>query len=263
MNNNNWIIYIDREKLTKISSKLVGSNEKFILKGKAGKDIPKSPPIITSNITDQKQLLQMIKPAIAAILVMAQEGYCFGSGTGIIVSADGKVLTNRHVIANSTKQIMLRSDNKEPVELVLMGVSEFHDLALLRPASPLADSLPHLTFSASGSVEVLDDVMAVGYPFFNVAEDCQEPIPVTGKIGQDKQQEQIFQLTDCSLNHGCSGGPLFSLITKEMIGVIFAKHRESEGMGYAIKSEVAYKFLEGFGIARPYERFEGESSANR
>ena len=139
-------------------------------------------------------------------------------GSGFVISGDGLVVTNNHVIEGATSVRVLIEGREFPAEI--KGVDEATDLALLK-IDPEGGHLPHLALGDSEDVRVGDWVMAIGSPFRQ--ENSVTVGVVSGKgrqinISQQTSSFENFIQTDAAINFGNSGGPLVNL-AGEVIGI--------------------------------------------
>lgn len=162
-------------------------------------------------------------------------------GSGFIVSPDGYVVTNNHVVAQAEKiEVKLSNDGTYPARLI--GRDEKTDLALLKiDAKGL---LPFVTFGNSDSENVGDWIMAVGNPF---GLGGTVTVGVVSARGRDIDGGSLvdFLQIDAPINRGNSGGPSFNL-KGEVIGVntaIYSPNGGSIGIGFAIPSNLARKVI--------------------
>jgi serine protease Do len=162
-----------------------------------------------------------------------------GLGTGMIMDAQGHILTNHHVAGGATKIEVILSDGRHfPAKLV--GTDPKTDLAVIRISAP--GPLPHVTFGDSDKVEVGEWVVAIGHPRGLDQTVTQGIISAKHRQGiTDPNSYQDFMQTDAAINPGNSGGPLLNL-RGEVIGVNAAIVSESggfEGIGFTIPSKMA------------------------
>ncbi|MEQ1642326.1 MAG: DegQ family serine endoprotease [Pyrinomonadaceae bacterium] len=138
-----------------------------------------------------------------------------GVGSGVIVSADGSILTNHHVVDGATKITVLMSDNKS-YDAKIVGSDQPSDLAVLKIE---AESLPFLTLGNSDSVRVGDIVLAIGNPLGIGQSVTSGIISAKGRrTGLSDGSFEDFLQTDAPINRGNSGGALVSL-NGELIGI--------------------------------------------
>jgi serine protease Do len=162
-----------------------------------------------------------------------------GLGSGMIMDAQGHILTNHHVAGGATKIEVILSDGRHfPAKLV--GTDPKTDLAVIRISAP--GPLPHVTFGDSDQVEVGEWVVAIGHPRGLDQTVTQGIISAKHRQGiTDPNSYQDFLQTDAAINPGNSGGPLLNL-RGEVIGVNAAIASESggfEGIGFTIPSNMA------------------------
>ncbi|MBK6722153.1 MAG: DegQ family serine endoprotease [Acidobacteria bacterium] len=138
-----------------------------------------------------------------------------GVGSGVIVSADGSILTNHHVVDGATKITVLMSDNKS-YEAKIVGSDQPSDLAVLKIE---AENLPFLTLGNSDTVRVGDIVLAIGNPLGIGQSVTSGIISAKGRrTGLSDGSFEDFLQTDAPINRGNSGGALVSL-NGELIGI--------------------------------------------
>jgi serine protease Do len=162
-----------------------------------------------------------------------------GLGTGIIMDAQGHILTNNHVVGGASKINVLLSNGKQyPAELI--GTDPKTDLAVIKVSTK--KPLPHVTFGDSDQVKVGEWVVAIGHPRGLDQTVTQGIISAKHRQGiTDPSSYQDFLQTDAAINPGNSGGPLLNL-QGEVIGVNAAIASQSggfEGIGFAIPSNMA------------------------
>lgn len=162
-----------------------------------------------------------------------------GLGTGMIMDAQGHILTNHHVAGGATKiEVLLSNGERYPAKLV--GTDPKTDLAVIKISAK--GHLPYVTFGDSDKVEVGEWVVAIGHPRGLDQTVTQGVISAKHRQGiTDPSSYQDFLQTDAAINPGNSGGPLLNL-QGEVIGVNAAIASESggfEGIGFTIPSNIA------------------------
>ncbi len=166
----------------------------------------------------------------------------YGLGSGIIMDAQGHILTNNHVVAGATKIKVVLADGRvfAGKSVKLLGTDPKTDLAVLKIDS--STPLPHVTFGNSDKVKVGQWVVAIGQPEGLSETVTQGVISAKHRRGiTDPSSYQDFLQTDAPINPGNSGGPLLTLNGK-VIGVnsaIFTKSGMYAGIGFAIPSNMA------------------------
>ncbi|HLG17068.1 MAG TPA: DegQ family serine endoprotease [Blastocatellia bacterium] len=161
-----------------------------------------------------------------------------GTGSGVIVSADGYILTNNHVAADADEITVKLADGRE-FKARRIGTDAETDLAVIKIE---ADNLPFARLGDSNSLEQGEWVIALGSPF-----GLQQTMTagIVSAIGRDLRlgtYDNYIQ-TDASINPGNSGGPLVNM-KGEVVGInnmIFSHTGGSEGIGFAIPSNLATK----------------------
>lgn len=169
-----------------------------------------------------------------------------GAGSGVIVSADGTILTNAHVVDGADKITVLLSDNKT-FEAKLIGTDKPSDLAVLKIE---AQNMPYLTLGNSDNVRVGDIVLAIGNPL-NIGQSVTAGI-ISAKGRRtglsDGQSFEDFLQTDAPINRGNSGGALVNL-NSELIGINSqilsgGPSGGNIGIGFSIPSNMAKSVME-------------------
>ena len=168
-----------------------------------------------------------------------------GSGSGVIISKDGYIVTNNHVIDKAqTIEVSLNDDRKYEAKLV--GTDPTTDIALLKIDSD--DDLPYLTFTNSDDVRLGEWVLAVGNPF-NLTSTVTAGI-VSAKsrsigIINERTAIESFIQTDAAVNPGNSGGALVN-ISGDLVGInsAISTHTGSfEGYSFAVPSNIVQKVV--------------------
>ena len=168
-----------------------------------------------------------------------------GAGSGVIVSKDGYVLTNKHVVPEGTDWVtVITDDGKEYENVRVIGRDPSNDLAFLKIDG--VDNLTPASIGDSSPVKPGDQVVAIGNAlgiFRNsvtagIISGTGRPLTASDEAGMNAEQlEDMFQ-TDASINPGNSGGPLVNL-KGEIIGINTAVSTEGQGLGFAIPINAA------------------------
>ena len=167
-----------------------------------------------------------------------------GTGSGVIISPDGYIVTNYHVIENSSEVIVRTNDNKE-YEAVIIGFDEIYDIAVLKIDSD--KRLNYLFFGDSDSTLIGEWVLAVGNPY-NLNSTVTAGI-ISSKsrdLNEYDQKNQSFIQTDAAVNFGNSGGALVN-IEGELIGIntlIQSMTGGYVGYSFAVPSNTVRKIFE-------------------
>jgi Do/DeqQ family serine protease len=184
-------------------------------------------------------------------------------GSGVLVSADGLIVTNHHVIAGSDEITVVLNDRREFPASVLTS-DERSDLAVLHLA-PDAGSFAHLELGDSDLVEVGDMVLAIGNPFGVGQTVTSGIVSALARTNVGINDFGFFIQTDAAVNPGNSGGALVAMDGR-MIGVntaIFSRSGGSHGIGFAIPSNLVRATLEsarrGGQLVRPWLGMQGQA----
>jgi len=152
-------------------------------------------------------------------------------GSGVIVSPDGIVVTNEHVIVRATEIRVLMADKTE-LAAELVGADSDSDLAVLKVNAK--GKLPYLPLPAERDILIGETVIAIGNPFGLSHTVTTGVVSATGRtIQAGDLVYQDFIQTDASINPGNSGGPLVNL-EGTLVGINTAIHSQAEGIGFAI-----------------------------
>ncbi len=176
------------------------------------------------------------------IRVVPQSRYETGIGTGCIISSDGYVLTNQHVVNNAVKIMVTVAGFNEPIPAKIVGQDYELDLAVLK----LQKNAKYATLKMGDSdkMRVGDWVIAIGNPYGLDHTVTAGVISAKGRpvnVG-DRQYRNLIQ-TDAAINPGNSGGPLLSL-SGEIIGINTAVNAQAQGIGFAIPINTAKQVLD-------------------
>ncbi|MCE6007730.1 S1C family serine protease [Acinetobacter soli] len=161
-------------------------------------------------------------------------------GSGVIVRADGYILTNNHVIAQADQIVVALYDGRR-AEAKVVGTDPDTDLAVIKID---LDKLPVLPFKLSGN-EVGDVVLAIGNPFGVGQTVTQGIISATGRSDLGINTYEDFIQTDAAINPGNSGGALID-VAGNLVGIntaIFSQTGGSLGIGFAIPARVCQQIL--------------------
>lgn len=165
-----------------------------------------------------------------------------GTGSGVIISEDGYIVTNNHVIKGAS-EIEITLNNKKTYQAKLIGTDSKMDIALLKIDA--AEKLPYTAFANSDSVRVGEWVLAVGNPY-NLTSTVTAGIVSAKARDLDTSGIQSFIQTDAAVNPGNSGGALVNT-RGELIGIntmISSMTGSYVGYSFAVPSNIARKIIE-------------------
>ncbi|MEX0962553.1 MAG: Do family serine endopeptidase [Pseudohongiellaceae bacterium] len=165
-------------------------------------------------------------------------------GSGFLISSDGYVMTNNHVVAGAD-EIQVNLNDRRVYDAKVVGLDEPSDLALLKID---ATDLPFLDFGDSDRLRVGDWVLAIGSPFGLEFSAAAGIVSAKGRSmpGRSTYNYMSFIQTDVAINQGNSGGPLFNL-DGDVVGInsqILSSTGGSNGISFSIPSNVAMNVME-------------------
>jgi serine protease Do len=181
-----------------------------------------------------------------------------GGGSGFIISADGLIVTNKHVIDDSSAQFLVVLNDGQEFEAQILGSDPFNDLAILKID---AGDLQPVRFGDSDAVTIGQSVIAIGNSLGEFQNTVTKGVisginrrVITGYGISNELIEEAIQ-TDAAINPGNSGGPLINL-KGEVIGVNTAISRSGQLIGFAIPintaKQITVSVLEFGRIVRPW-----------
>ncbi len=189
-------------------------------------------------------LVERISPAVVNIKVTTDTGETTseGQGSGFIISPQGEVVTNYHVIeGGDTITVVFNNDTRFPARII--GTDEETDLALLKIDSPQA--FPAVPFYQGAPIRIGDWVIAIGNPF-GIGQSTS--LGIISAIGRDRVESGAYVdyiQTDATINRGNSGGPLFNP-QGQVVGVnsaIFSPTGASVGIAFSIPYNTAQEVV--------------------
>jgi|TARA_B110000438_G_scaffold150921_2_gene145028 serine protease Do len=218
---------------------LVEENAPSIVEISTTRSVESRSPVADQELED---LLRRLNPGqepdldIEGIPEMRQRG---AVGSGFIISEDGYVITNNHVVAGAD-EIQVHLNDRRVFDAEVIGLDEPSDLALLKVG---AGDLPFVEFGDSDILRVGDWVLAIGSPFGLEFSAAAGIVSAQGRSvpGRSSYNYMSFIQTDVAINQGNSGGPLFNL-DGEVVGInsqILSSTGGSNGISFSIPSNVA------------------------
>lgn len=162
-----------------------------------------------------------------------------GQGSGFLISADGYILTNNHVVADADKVMVKLADDRE-LEAKVIGLDERTDVALVKVDVP--GDLPFVRLGSSEAARVGDWVVAIGNPYGLSHTVTAGIVSAKGRVIGAGPYDDFIQ-TDASINPGNSGGPLFNL-AGEVVGINSAIVNQANSIGFAIPIDMVKEMLE-------------------
>lgn len=244
----------------------------------AGERVPQSPSEISLTFAP---LVRQASPAVVNVYTqknvasrgMTLEQMMFGVpqrgrvqnslGSGVIVSSDGVIVTNNHVIQGADTFRVVLNDRREYEAELILG-DDRTDLAVLR-INPEGERLPVLPFADTRDAQVGDLVLAIGNPFGVGQTVTNGIISATARTDVGVTDYSFFIQTDAAVNPGNSGGALINT-RGELVGVntaIYSRTGGSVGIGFAIPAEMVKRVVDaavnGGTFVRPWLGLAGQS----
>jgi S1-C subfamily serine protease len=208
------------------------------------------------------QSVERIAPAVAGIEARSASGRARGTGSGVLYTPDGYLLTNSHVAQRADAAVVSLSDGRV-CEAVRVGDDPATDLAVLRLSG---SGFPHAAFGSSTSLRVGQLVVAVGNPLgyqATVTAGIVSALGRTLRTASGRLIESVIQ-TDAPLNPGNSGGPLADTAGR-VIGINTAVAGGAQGICFAIgidtAVEVAYQLMRHGRVRRSRLQLAGQTIA--
>lgn len=209
-----------------------------------------------SSINDKRQVVvqggevvadvaKQVSPSVVSIVTQSQSGSGYfaqtseSAGTGIVISKDGYILTNRHVVEGATEAQVVMSDGTTHENVKVVGTDTANDLAFLKIDG--VSNLTAATLGDSSTVTVGQPVVAIGNALgqyqtsvtSGIISGLGRPLVAGDESGMSSESlSNLFQ-TDAAINPGNSGGPLVNM-AGQIIGINTAIDQEAQGIGFAI-----------------------------
>jgi serine protease Do len=160
-------------------------------------------------------------------------------GSGVVVSSDGYVMTNKHVVGDVNARVSIVMSDKRELKAKIVGVDEYTDIAVLKID---ARGLPVMPWGDSSKLKVAEWVLAIGNPFQLNQTVTLGIVSALGRsLGGTFANYEDFIQTDAAINPGNSGGALINA-RGELIGIntaIFSETGGYQGIGFAVPSNLA------------------------
>jgi len=204
--------------------------------------VSRSKPSARSLIPEHQQIPEIFRHFLDPRNLPERESKSLGSG--FLVSADGYLLTNNHVV-DGADEIVVRLQDRREFDAELIGTDRRSDLALLKIDGK---KLPYLKFADPEDLKVGEWVLAIGSPFGLETTASAGIVSAIGRsIPTEKNENYVpFIQTDVAINPGNSGGPLFNLDGR-VVGInsqIYTRSGGSIGLSFAIPAGVALNVVE-------------------
>jgi Do/DeqQ family serine protease len=174
----------------------------------------------------------------------ARERYASSLGSGVVVSRDGYVVTNNHVLGEGrVDRVTVSLGDRRELEATIVGVDPWTDLALLKVD---AANLPVIPWGDSSQLKVAEWVMAIGNPYQLSQSVSLGIVSALGRSGMGITAYEDFIQTDAAINPGNSGGALVNA-RGELVGIntaIFTQSGGYQGIGFAVPSNLVRRIVD-------------------
>jgi len=213
--------------------------------------------VLSQSETDVANLAKKVSPSVVSIITSQSRGSGYfqqefeGAGTGIIISKDGYVLTNKHVVRGARSATIVASDGQRYEDVDLVGSDPLNDIAFLKIKG--VKDLPAADLGDSGSLQVGQKVVAIGNSLgqyqntvtSGIVSGLGRPV-VASADGTSLSVESLTDLiqTDAAINRGNSGGPLLNM-AGQVVGINTAVASNAQSIGFAIPINAAKGLVRG------------------
>jgi serine protease Do len=242
---------------------LTNGSDQFASRLTSGTDGNK---VVTQEEENLSSVVSKVSPSVVSIITQTQSTDFYlggatqeGAGTGIIVSKDGYVMTNKHVVSGANTVGIALSDGTTYSNVQVLGVDPLNDVAFLK--IPNVNSLPAAELGDSTSIRVGQKVVAIGNSLGQYQNTVTSGIisgtgrPVSAQAGNAVETLTDLIQTDAAINPGNSGGPLLNL-QGQVIGINTAIAADAQGIGFSIPIGATKGILKGVlagnGVQRAY-----------
>ncbi|OGL21586.1 hypothetical protein A2707_06150 [Candidatus Saccharibacteria bacterium RIFCSPHIGHO2_01_FULL_45_15] len=214
--------------------------------------------IITEQEQDIASVASKVSPSVVSIVTEGEVSSYFGTqtrqgaGTGIIVSADGYILTNKHVVQSSQTVSVVTSDGVTHSNVKVIGEDPLNDVAFLKIEG--VSNLKAAELGDSSSLRIGQSVVAIGNALgqykntvtSGIVSGTGRSVTAATESGQSNATETLTDLiqTDAAINPGNSGGPLVN-IAGQVIGMNTAIASDANGLGFSIPINATKGLLKG------------------
>ncbi len=204
--------------------------------------------VVTPNEESIATVAKSVSPSVVSILSTSQQSSRFNqqyqqqsAGTGMIVSSNGYIMTNKHVVDGASKVTVVLTDGKTYENVDVLGSDPLNDVAFLKIKN--VTGLPAITFGDSKTVRIGQTVIAIGNALgqyqnsvtSGIISGTGRPVLASSDGTSDGNTESLTDLiqTDAAINSGNSGGPLLNL-KGQVIGINTAIAEDAQSIGFSI-----------------------------
>jgi serine protease Do len=210
---------------------------------------------VTQEETDIANVVSKVSPSVVSILTTSQSNSPYygtqeqdSAGTGIIISKDGYILTNKHVIDGASTVSIALSDGTTYDNVQVLGSDPLNDVAFLKV--PGVTNLTPATLGDSSTIQVGQKVVAIGNSLGQYQNTVTSGIisgtgrPISAQSGSTVENLTDLIQTDAAINPGNSGGPLLNL-SGQVIGINTAIIQDAQGIGFSIPINATKGIMKG------------------
>jgi serine protease Do len=220
---------------------------------------------VTQEEENIASVVDAVGPSVVSIVTSSRTSTFYGvgeqegAGTGIIVSKDGYILTNKHVVDGASNVEVILSDGTTYDKVKVLGSDPLNDVAFLKIDN--VNDLPAAKLGDSSSIRVGQKVVAIGNSLGQYQNTVTSGIvsgtnrPISAQAGDSVENLTDLIQTDTAINPGNSGGPLLNL-SGQVIGINTAIIEDAQGIGFSIPINATKGILKGVlagkGVQRSY-----------
>lgn len=210
---------------------------------------------ITAEEEDIAGVVESVSPSVVSITTSSESNSPYfgsgeqqGAGTGVIVSADGYIMTNKHVVQDTNEVGVVTNDGTRYDDVKVVGTDPLNDIAFLKVNG--AKDLTAAQLGDSTSVRVGQKVIAIGNSLGQYQNTVTSGIisgtgrPISAQAGDSVETLTDLLQTDAAINPGNSGGPLLNL-SGQVIGINTAIVEDAQGIGFSIPINATKGVLKG------------------
>lgn len=210
--------------------------------------------VITETEASISGVVEKVSPSVVSIVTETQAASLrgitteAGAGTGMIVSANGYILTNKHVVQGTDRVTIVLTDGTTYENVRLAGTDPLNDVAFLKIEG--VNDLPAVELGDSSSLRVGQSVVAIGNSLGQYQNTVTSGIvsgvgrPVSAQSGDTIENLNDLIQTDAAINPGNSGGPLLNL-QGQVIGINTAVAQDAQGVGFALPINATKGIIKG------------------
>jgi len=198
---------------------------------------------VTNEESTIASIAEKVGPSVVSIVTKSQATSYYGTaaqgaGTGIVVSANGYIMTNNHVIENAGDVVVIDSNGEQYEEVTVIGRDPLNDVAFLKVES--SATFKPVTLGNSSTLRIGQQVVAIGNALgqysntvtSGIVSGVGRPVTANASNGETESLTDLIQ-TDASINPGNSGGPLLNM-AGQVIGINTAVAEDANGIGFSI-----------------------------